>query len=112
MLALTHHVVVQVAANMAGVTGWFSAYAVLGDDIVIADDRVAKAYLALMTERLGCKISLHKSIVSGVGLMEFAKRIHHARLGDLSPISPKALALGVKDPGFLPNLACIFASRG
>lgn len=112
MLATTHHVIVQVAARRAGVTGWFDKYAVLGDDIVIVGESVAKEYHSLITEHLGCKISLHKSIVSQSGLLEFAKRFHSFRLGDLSPLSPKALNLGVRQPGFLPNLLCLAASKG
>jgi len=49
MLALSHHIIVQVAAIRVG-KHRFSAYALLGDDIVIADEAVAESYLALMTE--------------------------------------------------------------
>jgi len=49
MLALTHHIIVQVAANRVGKTR-FSAYALLGDDIVIADEAVAISYHHLMTQ--------------------------------------------------------------
>jgi hypothetical protein len=46
MLALTHHAIVQWAALRAGVITsggkWFLDYAVLGDDIVLANGRVAK----------------------------------------------------------------------
>lgn len=71
MLALTHHVVVQVAALRCGISG-FSSYAVLGDDIVIADDAVAREYLVLM-ELLGVSINLSKSLESK-RFLEFAKR--------------------------------------
>jgi len=49
MLALTHHVIVQVAANRVGMIR-FSGYALLGDDIVIANEAVARSYHALMTQ--------------------------------------------------------------
>lgn len=76
MLALTHHAIVQFAARKSCVVkanDWFEGYAVLGDDIVIWDDRVAKAYLAVMLE-LGVEISGSKSLRSPRGVFEFAKR--------------------------------------
>lgn len=46
MLALTHHFVVGWAAFRVGYKwGSFKEYAVLGDDIVIAEGRVAEQYL-------------------------------------------------------------------
>jgi hypothetical protein len=79
MLALTHHAIVQLASfqvtPFAKGWTWFEDYAVLGDDIVIADPDVAKRYLGLMTEGFGVEINLSKSIVSRSGnTMEFAKR--------------------------------------
>jgi hypothetical protein len=73
MLALTHHCIIQMAAMQAGQKGWFDAYAVLGDDVVIADTVVAKEYLRLMKE-IGVDISIHKSLV-GRDSLEFAKRV-------------------------------------
>jgi len=86
MLALTHHFIVQFCAyKVAGRARWFTAYAVLGDDIVIGDAKVAKAYLHTMAT-LGVGIGLHKSLISGQGTtLEFAKRTIH--LGkDVSPV--------------------------
>jgi hypothetical protein len=73
MLALVHHAMVQFSAFKAGIRGWFSAYAVLGDDVVIGDYRVAKEYTVLC-DTLGVQIGLHKSIISTNGSAEFAKR--------------------------------------
>jgi len=75
MLALTHHAIVQYAASLAHPirTSWFSWYAVLGDDVVIADKAVAAKYLEVMKE-IGVDISLAKSMVSASGSLEFAKR--------------------------------------
>nr|UIW13865.1 MAG: RNA-dependent RNA polymerase [Rhizoctonia solani mitovirus 83] len=75
MLALTHHMIVQFSAHMAyGKGQWFPAYAILGDDIVIGDAEVAKAYLKVMAT-LGVGIGLHKSLISAAGTaLEFAKR--------------------------------------
>jgi len=73
--ALSHHVVVQIAARLAGYEGLFQGYALLGDDIVIFDEAVAEEYRLLMTE-LGVTINDSKSI-NGPGTAEFAKRIFH-----------------------------------
>jgi hypothetical protein len=74
MLALTHHLMVQFSAYRAGIHGWFTLYAVLGDDIVIADCRVAKKYRALC-RLLGVEIGLNKSLVSKGRTLEFAKKL-------------------------------------
>jgi hypothetical protein len=49
MLALTHHYIVRVAASRVGISD-FTHYAILGDDIVIANDNVALSYHSLVTE--------------------------------------------------------------
>jgi len=48
----------------------------LGDDIVIANDDLAKAYLARM-EALGVGIGIHKSLISPNCTFEFAKKLYH-----------------------------------
>lgn len=47
-------------------------YAILGDDIVIADRLVAVQYRKLI-EQLGLSISLNKTLLSESGTCEFAK---------------------------------------
>lgn len=74
MLALTHHAIVQFAAKTVGFDRWFTEYMVLGDDIVIYNHKVAKAYSDLMSV-LGVGISPTKSLVSSKGVFEFAKRL-------------------------------------
>lgn len=78
MLAFVHHAFVQWAAIQAGVItagkGWYEGYAILGDDVVIARDCVAKAYKAIM-QSMDVEIGAHKSLVSRNGsTLEFAKR--------------------------------------
>lgn len=74
MLALTHHMLVALAAQRVGFPiGTFTSYAVLGDDIVLANGQVARSYLNLMRE-IGVGIGLAKSLVSRNGTLEFAKR--------------------------------------
>lgn len=97
MLALTHHALVQFAyfrsvgkrsdrAWASPSKGWilFTDYAVLGDDIVIADRRVARQYVRLMRE-IGVGIGFEKSLISRKGVLEFAKR-YRVRGQDCSPV--------------------------
>lgn len=102
MLAFTHHALVQYAAMQSGVTQgtWFDDYAVLGDDLVIANKRVASAYLKLMA-LIGVEISLAKSVVSErqQGVLEFAKKVFF-RKTEVSPISLLELLAAVRS---LPN---------
>jgi len=96
MLALTHHVIVQVAARRTGIRSWFSDYAVLGDDIVIASARVADSYRTIM-EDLGVEINLSKSLISSTGACEFAKRLIISGV-DYSPIGPKSIFELIRSP--------------
>lgn len=96
MLALTHHFIVQWAAYRKGYAfGAFTEYAVLGDDIVIANGDVAGAYLQLM-KVLGVGIGIHKSLCSRRGVLEFAKR-YLVRGVDCSPVPIKELVAGLLD---------------
>lgn len=75
ILAYTNHFVVRYAAYSVGYKR-FSDYLVLGDDIVIANEEVARAYHKLMTS-LGVRISIPKSIISSPDFisLEFASRL-------------------------------------
>jgi len=75
MLAITHHWIVQLAAFKAySKYEWNTDYEILGDDLVIFDEKIADNYLVIMSE-LGCEINLNKSIVSkSRPVFEFAKR--------------------------------------
>jgi hypothetical protein len=74
LLALVHHTIVKWAAHKAKIKN-FVDYRLLGDDIVIRNDAVAKEYSQLMTQ-LGVEISPHKTLVSD-DTFEFAKRLFH-----------------------------------
>lgn len=95
MLALTHHVLVQIAAILSGTRIPFKGYGLLGDDIVIFDSNVAKYYLRIM-KILGLEINLSKSVLSPSGKgLEFAKKtIFKGK--DVSPISLKELSAALK----------------
>jgi len=71
MLALTHHTIIRFCALRCGLKE-FADYCVLGDDVIIANNDVAKEY-ELNMKVLGVKINRSKSIVSST-LVEFAKR--------------------------------------
>ena len=96
MLALTHHVIVNVAAK-----GIFTDYAVLGDDLVIQSDSVSQEYLRIMNI-LGVEISLPKSMVS-YNHLEFAKKVFDKSGNMISMISP-ALFLAVLKERLLAGL--------
>lgn len=99
MLAMTHHMIIQAAAHGAGHEKWFELYAILGDDVVIGDPKVAKSYLFLM-KALGVEVSLAKSLVSDNLSLEFAKRFIYKGT-DVSPLSLKEFDVALRS---LPNL--------
>lgn len=71
IMALTHHIIVQYSSLLVGVYP-FKDYILLGDDIVINNDKVAQSYREVMTS-LGVELSEHKTHVSD-DTYEFAKR--------------------------------------
>jgi hypothetical protein len=124
MLALTHHLLVQIAAYRVGHRRFFSDYAVLGDDLVIANERVAESYLSLM-EYLGVDINLSKSLISRAGIAEFAKRLlasvvdetktsteEAATFADYSPVPPRLVAALMNRFSSLPTVLRDLMSRG
>jgi len=112
MLALTHHCIVQYAAFKAQVRTvkpWFDGYEILGDDLVIFDDKVAEQYIAFM-EDIGVDTNPSKSIPSpNKPVCEFAKRTSYA-LNDVSGLSWKELLQGNNLPGKI-NLALRLGER-
>lgn len=103
MLAISHHVIVQLAAQRAGWTTWFPYYAVLGDDLVIADKAVADHYLSIMRQ-LGVPINMNKSLVSVTGFLEFAKRWMSGSRGEMSAIGPGLLLAVLRNVYLFPVL--------
>lgn len=109
MLALSHHVIVRIAANRVGLPG-FTNYALLGDDIVIANDLVASSYHSIMTQILGVEINLSKSMISKHSF-EFAKRIVTLE-GEVSAVGPKNLLVGLKSVKGLPSILLDLVNKG
>nr|QDH87755.1 MAG: RNA-dependent RNA polymerase [Mitovirus sp.] len=89
ILALTHHVIIWMAAYRAGVSPRLILYLILGDDMVVADSAVAHHYLVILKE-LGAPVNMTKSICSTNGSFEFAKRFVVDGV-DVSPISWKEM---------------------
>jgi hypothetical protein len=124
MLALVHHAIVQMAASRAGVSGWFTLYAILGDDVVIGDRGVAAEYVKIM-RIIGVKIGFNKSIVSKNLSLEFAKRFFYKGV-EVTPLPlvgiacgwlgvtgvPEVLKASEARTGRLPSLFCILRSMG
>jgi hypothetical protein len=101
--SLTHHILVQWAAYKAYATiSWFKDYALLGDDIVLADAKVAKEYL-LLIRAIGVEVGLAKSLISSNGSFEFAKRTFICGQ-DASHISLLALGSAKADHSVLEQL--------
>lgn len=101
--ALTHHAAVQFAARLAGLSGWFQDYALLGDDIIIANDRVAHKYRWLL-DQLGVECSLAKSMASNQRSFEFAKRVLHRGV-DVSGFPWKLWRIGQRSLAAMISLA-------
>lgn len=110
MLAMAHHCIVQFAAWRCGHRSWFNYYAVLGDDIVIADRNVAHQYLFIMKE-LGVKIVFHKSIISNNLSLEFAKRFYW-KGKEVTPIPLLAIATAFLGVSAIPEVIRVAEALG
>lgn len=95
MFSLCHHLVVRACGYYVYQHFNFDKYFLLGDDIVIADRKVASTYQRVISKVLGVQINLSKSIVSADSL-EFAKRLLVEGV-DCSPI-PWTQLLRVNNP--------------
>jgi hypothetical protein len=91
LFALSHHLIIWWAAEQVYPGGYFDKYALLGDDVLIVDDRVCQQY-RLILERLGVGVSEGKCLTSPSGGCEFAKKMRlRAMTVDASPLSLKKL---------------------
>jgi len=100
---------VMVSARRVGLPH-FKDYAILGDDLVIANKAVADAYLVIAKD-LGIEINLFKSLISETAVSEFAKRVF-SDVGDLSPLPPKLIFSLLSGLRNLPNVVRDMVSRG
>ncbi|AEP83726.1 RNA-dependent RNA polymerase [Tuber excavatum mitovirus] len=109
-LAMTHHVIVRLAALKAGEMN-FTDYVILGDDIVLTNEKVVKDYMIIM-ELLGVKISLEKSLFHKdySSMAEFCKRIA-CNGHEITGIPMHLLANTIIDPQYTMELWEYLASR-
>lgn len=106
LFALSHHVIVWAAAELVKPGVQFWDYALLGDDVVIANKDVALSYRSIM-EGLKVKISDIKSLISLSGA-EFAKRFYVNKMRkDCSPVSLKNL-MGAHHPLGIASLRMVY----
>lgn len=109
--SLTHHFLVQYAAYRATKEiRFFRGYALLGDDIVIADHDVALSYQALLLE-IGVEYGLAKSLISSTGGFEFAKRTF-SRGKDVSALSLAAIGIAKADHTVLEQVLTRYGTFG
>nr|UJQ92483.1 MAG: putative RNA-dependent RNA polymerase [Mitoviridae sp.] len=91
LFAISHHFVVWYCAEQIYPGRKFEDYAIIGDDIVLSDAKVAGVYSQVLAD-LGVDISISKSLISHSGCLEFAKRFRIKQgTVDLSPVSMRAL---------------------
>jgi hypothetical protein len=89
VMAMSHHLLVHWAfLSSYPEGGKFTDYAIIGDDVVIWDRKVARSYKEILT-LLGIEISVAKSY-RDYGLAEFAKG-YYRKGHNLKPISPDLL---------------------
>ncbi|AMQ67414.1 RNA-dependent RNA polymerase [Cronartium ribicola mitovirus 1] len=91
--AVSHHIVVHAAAIKAGIRDLKGLYVLLGDDIVLCHDDLAREY-KIIIGLLGVELSISKTHQSD-HTYEFAKRWYSDKWGEISPfpihsVSPKA----------------------
>lgn len=107
---LSHHLVVQYAAYQHDLYP-FDKYILLGDDVVIYNDIVAKEYTSII-EKLGVEISKPKSHVS-IDTYEFAKRWFNKGI-EISPVPINGFVSNYTNPKLLYSqlLELIYKGRG
>lgn len=86
---MSHHFVVYMAAKRAGIRSHRGLYVLLGDDIVIANDDLAREYKYIIA-RLGVELSESKTHQSDT-MFEFAKRWYHVGGEEHSPFPINAV---------------------
>jgi len=99
MLALTNHVLVHIAMRRHKVDPKHR-YAVLGDDVAIANKKVSKSYRGLL-EHLGVEVNPIKGFDGGI--LEFAKKLHTVTRINISPLGAKNILLTLRNPAFLSS---------
>jgi len=94
-MALTHHLIVNYAAKIAGVK---PRYSLLGDDLLLVGDELYNSYLKVVTS-LHMELSVAKTFKSN-DLFEFAKRFFYKG----KEISPFPMGAVYSSKGSIPEL--------
>jgi hypothetical protein len=102
MLAISHHVIVRLAARDCGLRN-FMDYCILGDDVVIRNSAVADRYYNLM-KTLGVGINLSKS-VNSFEFAEFAKNWAGPGI-NITPIGPGLTLRLIRDNTYVAAYVC------
>nr|WLK77423.1 RNA-dependent RNA polymerase [Suillus luteus mitovirus 6] len=99
---LTHHLVVHWCAHLNGISN-FNQYIILGDDIVIKNDKIAKTYIEVIG-KLGVSISAQKTHVSK-DTYEFAKRWMRPKDSvELTGLPLNGLINNIKNPQIVASI--------
>lgn len=109
IFSLCHHLIVQYSAELVLNRTNFKDYCILGDDIVIANEKVARSYEAVITS-LGVQIDKTKSLVSK-DTYEFAKRIIH-KGKEITAFPLSAMIDNVKSISALWSTTIVVRERG
>lgn len=99
--AVAHHYVVYYCCRELGINWESAPYVLLGDDIVIKHDKLAKKYMEVMS-LLGVEFSLQKSHISP-NMFEFAKRTFHTGV-EITPFPIAALWQTRRTPSLMFNV--------
>jgi len=104
MLALIHHVIIQVAASRAKV-GEYTSYAIVGDDCALTDNSVSAKY-KVITAACGVAINLSKSIEDAAGCLPAAELCKRTFISghEISSIPIKQLCKTLRDGRLAPQL--------
>lgn len=106
VFALTHHLIVISAAKQANVS--VPEYKILGDDICIRSEALARHYLVIMTS-FGVEISKPKTVTGSVA--EFAKRLF-LKGREVTPIPVRLISAFLKDFRLIRELRDRLLLRG
>lgn len=107
--ALAHHYVLYYCSRKLGIKWSEAPYVLLGDDIVIKHDELAKKYMEVMTS-LGLEFSEKKTHISRT-LFEFAKRTFHNG-EEITPFPIAALWTTRKTPSLALNVLVSESRKG
>lgn len=107
--ALSHHFIIYDCCCKLGIEWSTAKYSLLGDDIVIGDERLAKLYLTRLAD-LGVEVSKAKTHVSNE-FYEFAKRIIY-KGHEVTPFPISALKESQKRYYLLCNLLLEVDGKG